>query len=300
MANILVVAMSYCAASFVSAVVPISMERRRNNSNAEPVAEPNNDNRYKNSSSLQGIARLYAGAMGGDSLSARGVLELGPRVAAAGHGWSAGRALSERLMDYELTSARLEDIHEGALRQGTRVGVSVSLCSRCELDPHSSFRVHKDHAAVFQHILQSTPGSLPLAMQTVWTILAQMAYYDRLPEFNVKREASIASFRQALVPVGVNGLVFVVAIIIIQNVAVALIVVLFLRRTRLSLVGNLSQGFGQLVASDVSRMALRTTVASDKEVLSQLEKEGVRTSSVSLAYDFQGKVSRLESRVNIG
>ncbi|KAK3386785.1 hypothetical protein B0H63DRAFT_540856 [Podospora didyma] len=281
------ISMSYCVTPFASTVVPVSMRRGRNR--AEPVTEPTYGNRTQDSVNLNEIARLYAGAWSGEAHFSRGVFKL-ERIPMTGpFKWDAPDEL--QLITYELSSLVIQEIHEGALVAINGLNPSTSLCDQCHLDASTTFRAHRDHLAVSQHILRST-GSLPLTMQTVWTILAQIAYYDRLPEFNVQRESSIASFSQVLVPGGVSGLVFVVIVIVGQNLAVALIMSLFIRRTRLS--GNLWQGLGQLVASDIGEVASRTTVATDEEVLAHLLGNGeLGGTSVSLVCDVQEKVSRV-------
>lgn len=57
---------------------------------------------------------------------------------------------------------------------------------------------------VFQSILRST-GSLPLAMQALWTVVAQRTWYNFAPQFEVGSEAEFTVFWRDSVTAEMGG-----------------------------------------------------------------------------------------------
>ncbi|CAM1506014.1 Fc.00g056550.m01.CDS01 [Cosmosporella sp. VM-42] len=272
-------AMSYCIGSFKGAMAPSTMTGGVGR--VEPVIEW--DSRFQRDN-VTAVARLYAGAVAGYSPRDRGILDLKRRS-----NWTEGMTQTTQ---YEGLSYKLNLLIEGLL-QGLGNDISMALCSYCDVYAGASLRAHRRHSAVFQHVLKSTE-SLPLAMQSLWTILAQMAYYDYLSQFDLQRPTTTSSFSEHLVPARVSGLITFIVLVVVQNVSVGLVLLLFLRRTRLSLIGNLWQGLGQIVAGDIAEVASKSTTALDEEVVSYLEKEDLHKVNVKLVYDAREIISRLE------
>ncbi|KAK4211195.1 hypothetical protein QBC37DRAFT_376322 [Rhypophila decipiens] len=232
------------------------------------------------------ITNLYAGGMMNLSDSSRGIMRLAKR--------------SNWTQDYIFTRKFVYD--SMAIKQVSGLwvlnddNIGVMMCTFCENHADSVFRAHRLHVVIFQDILKKT-NNLALAIQTLFTILAQRVWYDFLNEFTVSAEASFTFSADRLIPVRNGGMSVVIGIIWVHNLAVIVIAVLFFSRQRISMVGNLWQGFGQVVAGDVADLAARSTAALDKEVVRELEKydDGVGE-VVELIRDVKSGDVRLQRR----
>lgn len=171
------------------------------------------------------------------------------------------------------------------------------MCTFCENQAYSVFRAHRLYVVIFQDVRKRT-GNLALAMQTVFTILVQRAWYDFLNEFDVSAEGSFTAYTERLIPVRMVGMPVVVATVLVHNLAVIIVAVVFVSQRRMSLIGNLWQGFGQVVVGDVASLAARSTVALDKEVKRELKKhdDGVVGEVVELIRDVRSGDVRLQRR----
>ncbi|KAK0644308.1 hypothetical protein B0T16DRAFT_460378 [Cercophora newfieldiana] len=152
-------------------------------------------------------------------------------------------------------------------------------------------RIHPILVGTVQSILKST-GSLPLAMQTLWTVAAQRSWYNVASRFEVSGHAAFSVFGEATMPRGRIGLAVVLGIIAVHNIAVAIVLALFLvsgRHSR-STVGNLWQGFGQMAVGDVGDLAIRSSEALDKEVMAHLKIAGDWDSHVGLLHGPDGGI----------
>ncbi|CAM1506678.1 Fc.00g063190.m01.CDS01 [Cosmosporella sp. VM-42] len=221
------------------------------------------------------ILSLYAGSASYLSVSARGALEL-----SASPYWTDNK-LANVSSDPAIWS-------ETALQNGISSTASggntftedtdpvMGLCAYCSNDGRRSFYAHRRIVTVFQHVLRET-GCLPLAMQTVWTIVGQSAYYDMLSEFDVTKEAKMRTYQTRLLPVRAVGLGIVAAIVVAHNVAVGVALAAHLKgKKRIAAIGNAWQSFGHLAGGDLADLATAAASrsATDAEVRQHLRWRG--------------------------
>ncbi|KAM7197913.1 hypothetical protein V8F20_006361 [Naviculisporaceae sp. PSN 640] len=235
------------------------------------------------------IVSLHAGAAKGLTDAERGILTLHKR-----ENWTAD------LVDARHFAEKATDIlwrgNMPVVRNGSAVG--VMLCRFClNLDSRTIFRAHQSHIMVFQQVLRQT-GSLAYAIQALFTILLQRGWYDYIDEFDVWAEASYTMYTSnSLIPVRMVGMPVVMATILAHNIVVLTVVIMFLRPQRISVVGNLWQGFGQVVTSNkMAWLAERYTTALDKEVAKDLKDQGIRDEVVGLVHDTDKGVMSLRRR----
>ncbi|KAK3331817.1 hypothetical protein B0T19DRAFT_456179 [Cercophora scortea] len=227
---------SFCLDSFkYLASIPTRMTRP-----GRPRPEPVlvwNQNQLEYDTS--GVTRLHAGAGSGLSDADRNILTLEGRT-----NWTEDGV---ELRQFTAEATSIGDFQNlEILNPDSRI--SALLCTFCEVSGWSYFRAHRHHVAVFQDILQTT-GSLPLAIQAVWTILTQHMYYDFLDEFDASLQARYSLYSDCEVPIRKRGLIFALVFLAVHDVAVLVLAVRFLSRHRMSMPGQLWQGFGQLAAS---------------------------------------------------
>lgn len=133
--------------------------------------------------------------------------------------------------------------------------------------------IHRAHIAVFQHVIRATQNPA-LALQTLFTVLTQSAYYDFLPQFDVAAPGLYTVSMVANIPCQWTGFTIVVAILGIHVLVVGATTALFLASTNVSMLGNAWQAVAQVVKS-VDRDVLEDAEQmSDKEVLGILKASG--------------------------
>ncbi|KAK0627845.1 hypothetical protein B0T14DRAFT_563615 [Immersiella caudata] len=264
---------SFCLDTFQDTInVPVSMTRP-GRPRPEPLLQWDQGRRRYDASN---ITRLHAGAVDGLSYADRNVLILQQRA-----NWTEDMVRTRRFLVPATSISTFQGLW--AMYDSD---ISVTLCTFCE-NSETSFRAHRHHVTVFQAVLLTT-GSLPLAIQALWTILTQRAYYDFIAEYDVAAPAEYSLFADRVIPIRQRGLLAVLAILVAHNVALLLLVGRFLSRPRLAMPGQLWQAFGQLAASGpmlakddgsededdecVAGWALRATTARDSEVEEEMRR----------------------------
>ncbi|KAF2027357.1 hypothetical protein EK21DRAFT_72099 [Setomelanomma holmii] len=134
--------------------------------------------------------------------------------------------------------------------------------------------MHRTHATILQEILHAT-GNPALVVQSLFTILLQMAYYDFLPEYDLTATANYYSEVQVNVPVQWTAFAGVLAMLFIHFALLTIAVVLFLTRTEMSLLGNSWQAVSQVMSTDTANVVQHGATASDKEVKRSMKDSGI-------------------------
>jgi hypothetical protein len=128
---------------------------------------------------------------------------------------------------------------------------------------------------VFQDIIDET-GNVALAMQSLFTILTQRAYYDWLPRFDVYAALQKQHFESYNVPVHWTGFTIVAGILLVHGVTVLLATVLFMSMTDKSFLGSSWPAVAQVFSSAGVEGEILTYASdmSDKQVDKQLVSQG--------------------------
>lgn len=133
---------------------------------------------------------------------------------------------------------------------------------------------HRQHVGLFQEVLAHTDGNAALAVQALFTTLAQMAYNDYMAEFDVSGPAAVRFSRGVVMPLQWKGFVGFCAVVAAHVVLVFVVAGLFLARTTTSLLGNAWQAVGQVVAVAEREMLLASVEKTDEEVDGYLRRHG--------------------------
>ncbi|KAJ9605346.1 hypothetical protein H2200_010003 [Cladophialophora chaetospira] len=116
--------------------------------------------------------------------------------------------------------------------------------------------------------------SIAKSLSSAITVLSGMTYYDQFPQFTTRTDADQVFFLSVLYPQAVAGYVAVVIVALIHLLGVALIVVLFVKRTRLTLLGNCWSSISQLVAPETEHLLNSSAFTTDAEVKKELRGMG--------------------------
>ncbi|OCK88491.1 uncharacterized protein K441DRAFT_621209 [Cenococcum geophilum 1.58] len=157
--------------------------------------------------------------------------------------------------------------------------------------------VHPQQATTFQDILLDT-GRPALALQAHLTTLVRMVYYDNLPMFDYSGNQTLDFFVPILLPTTHLGLVGVIMVLLIQQVAVLIIVLRFMSSEHSTLLGNAWQAVSQLCSDEASDILRDATQATDGDVKHQLKAAGKRFHQVVLAKSADGdriEITRAET-----
>jgi len=157
--------------------------------------------------------------------------------------------------------------------------------------------VHPQQATTFQDILLDTRRPA-LALQAHLTTLVRMVYYDNLPVFDYPGNQTLDFFVPILLPTTHLGLVGVIMVLLIQQVAVLIIVLRFMRSEHSALLGNAWQAVSQLCSDEASDILRDATQATDGDVKHQLKAAGKRFRQVVLAKSADGdriEITRAET-----
>ncbi|OAL48882.1 hypothetical protein IQ07DRAFT_681579 [Pyrenochaeta sp. DS3sAY3a] len=133
--------------------------------------------------------------------------------------------------------------------------------------------IHRAHIALFQHVIRSTHNPA-LALQTLFTVVTQSAYYDFLPQFDVEAPGLYTVSAVANIPYQGTGLTIVVAILAIHALVVGATTTLFLVGTNVSMLGNAWQAVAQVVRLVDRDILEDASLMRDKNVLGILKSSG--------------------------
>ncbi|OAP60093.1 hypothetical protein AYL99_05095 [Fonsecaea erecta] len=116
-----------------------------------------------------------------------------------------------------------------------------------------------------QEILQAG-GSLSFAMQSIVTVLSELAYYQQVQQLNGVSNVTAAPYVQASAPVRKRGLIAVTIVLGVHLLVVlGLILPAFLRRTNISSLGNAWQAVAQLIDSTTEPILRKAPLATESE-----------------------------------
>ncbi|RDW68728.1 uncharacterized protein DSM5745_08488 [Aspergillus mulundensis] len=142
-------------------------------------------------------------------------------------------------------------------------GVLLSSSNTGQLSPNADFA----HVSLFQNTLRET-GSPALATQALLARGAEMLYYNHLFKLYATEPAETAFAGTALVPARWVGFAVGVGIVGVHFVVLGVVVLLFLRWTRESVLGQYWQAVAHVVEGDTAAVIERVSAnnATDGEV----------------------------------
>ncbi|KAF4979151.1 hypothetical protein FZEAL_4579 [Fusarium zealandicum] len=112
---------------------------------------------------------------------------------------------------------------------------------------------HPEHSAIFQAILQTTDDPSQ-AVQALAFRFYQMIYYDWLPNFDPSESVKTVNAKDMLIPMKWTGLIVVMAIVALHLVLTISSMILFVKRTHSSFLGNAWQAVSQMVSPETGEI----------------------------------------------
>jgi hypothetical protein len=144
------------------------------------------------------------------------------------------------------------------------------------------FSVHRSHAVIFQHILQDT-GNPALALQTLFTTLLQMAYYDFLFEYDTQAPAKYKLSGYLEIPRRWRALGVILGLLGLHFALTFTAVRMFLKDTEMSLLGNAWQAVSQVVSTDTAAVLHNGATTTDREVRGTMKQNGSSDNRIRIA-----------------
>jgi hypothetical protein len=133
---------------------------------------------------------------------------------------------------------------------------------------------NEDLSTLFRRF-RTASGSIAWALSSMITILSGMAYYDQMPRFQTLTRSTQVHFTTVLHPQSHRGFLSVTAVVSVHLVIVAAATILFLGKTRYTLLGNYWQSLAQIQTPEILELSSRSANATDKEVCARAKKDGL-------------------------
>ncbi|KAK7968867.1 hypothetical protein PG988_007940 [Apiospora saccharicola] len=114
---------------------------------------------------------------------------------------------------------------------------------------NTAFEVHQLHGALFEDIMYDT-GNPALALQAFSTTLNQMAYYESRYRWSANNSITYVMSKSMSIPIGRAGFISVIVIAAAHLGILVVTSVLFVQRTKATLIGNPWQSIAQVVSDD--------------------------------------------------
>lgn len=128
-------------------------------------------------------------------------------------------------------------------------------------------------AAIFYDAFNTT--SIEWAMSSLITILSMTNYYGQQPAFDRLDNVTVSFFENVLYPQDHLGLTILMWLLAAHIAVIAVLLVLFVQKTRLTLVGNAWPAFAQIAASqDVMENMADASGKTDSEILEDFKSAG--------------------------
>lgn len=285
--TILILSATLCYAAFDFADMPVEITSTTNRSETsfDPVYDP--------TTSTYTFAALRQ-AMGQNKsipLSARGQLQLSPKTDWVTTPAENSRPMSNNIVYFseiylrslaDVGWASKTDISSGNIGNISGIMVPGTVCP--DASPADADCVVPEimHAWLFQEVLRAG-GPVSFALQTAITILSGMTYYDQMGQFDKTTSARMTMFQVASVPVAHRGLAVLAAALLVHSGVLAVVLVLFLRRTSFSRLGACWSALAQVGVGDGVAEHLRyTTLLGDGQVEREMRRRGVGHEKVRL------------------
>jgi hypothetical protein len=132
--------------------------------------------------------------------------------------------------------------------------------------------VHYVYTSIFQDILKEDKD-LVKALQTLYTMLGQTAYYERLQAINqiggVVEELDFAAY--FTIPSQWTGFTIVGLSVVTHVASLLIILILFRSRTKISLLGNVWMSVAQFSTTEIEPLLKDAVNMTDSEVAKVLK-----------------------------
>jgi hypothetical protein len=129
------------------------------------------------------------------------------------------------------------------------------------------------HGELFSEILL-TGGNIAFALQTFFSVLLGMKYYDNLPAADMHAQVSLSIFRSVLAPVRMRAFIGVSVVLVVHLILVAIVVLKFLRDTQYTALDNVWHGAAQLDNKEIRDLLESSDMTLDKDLEKKMRETG--------------------------
>jgi hypothetical protein len=148
---------------------------------------------------------------------------------------------------------------------------------------------------LFQDIVRRTrhPAS---GLQIIFSTIAQSAFYEDLPTFNVDFPTQIILSQNRDIPKQWTGFGVVVGILALHLAMVALTLYLFATRTKYTIVGEMWHSIGHVIDHVPERLLKESMGRTDDEIRAACKQTGMDRCGVSLYRDSETESMEMRER----
>ncbi|RYP74672.1 hypothetical protein DL769_003985 [Monosporascus sp. CRB-8-3] len=153
---------------------------------------------------------------------------------------------------------------------------SLMLCTNCLTDiyaPGNTRAVNHRLASIFMDSLEET-NSPAVALQAVFTVLTQIAYYNFVPYFDILEKGTITITESYYIPARSIGFASVVALLLIHLILVTMAVACFASWSSHTLLSNIWQAFTQAAVVIDENGLYNATTIPDEDIHRSLKEQG--------------------------
>lgn len=220
----------------------------------------------------EAIRRLYGATSTPLSYHFRGIFQLEPVT-----NWTENRIDSL----YNVTTYAFLLNALGRADQGDEnelAGLSLSMVTYST----GSDSIHRNHVQLVQRIMQTTRNPA-LALQAIDTVILQMAYYDFMPEYDAVAPGTWDPWSTVNIPIRWRAFGAVMGLLCLHFALLTLALVLFFKKTQMSLLGNSWQAVSQVMSSDTAHAVHHGAMATDWEMRREVKKSTIAKGKILIA-----------------
>ena len=170
---------------------------------------------------------------------------------------------------------------------------SAIYCVSCNYNNASTFRVNRVQTILIQNIFRDTRDPAK-TFQAQHTMLTQLAYYDRLFEYDDEVPVILTSFIVKQFPLRKDEFWVVMGVLMINISLVGWIMRMFWRRTNASVVGNAWMAVAQVYGNETERLLAESTRMSDTDVEKEIVMKGRGVVICGLDCNAEGRVEMVQ------
>jgi hypothetical protein len=267
----LVLSVTLCYSAFDIADLPVKITSKDNRT--EPTPSFNFTGSLYTFSGVRTLLGQYKTSMTPEQ---RGILSLEPRSS-----WIANSSQAPPGEPFVRDFANMGG-PSGSGNEGNTTAVLYEVGSPSSGNSEPWIIPDQMHIWLFQELL-TTGASISFALQSLITVLAAMAYYDQLAQFDRSGPTTLTYFITSNVPKHFRGFLAVMVLLAIHILLAACIVTWFAKKSRYSMLSNSWQGVSQIVTPDSGPFVDMASMLSDGEVEEIMKNTGFKSKRAGLA-----------------
>ncbi|ETS77397.1 hypothetical protein PFICI_11271 [Pestalotiopsis fici W106-1] len=142
---------------------------------------------------------------------------------------------------------------------------TIAGCDLCEADNiriSGIAGIARDYSRMFMDILTST-NRAAVAIQTIYTMLAQSAHDQMLDFYSVSAPAEIVQTVTSTIPTSYKGLITVVVLVLANDLCILFLTALYIYHSRYTMIGDFWHAVSQMVGSTTEEILDKGNMSKD-------------------------------------